>query len=250
MNFKKLNILLLVLCITTFLATFVSANAVTDWFANNFVSGQMDISIVKFLFWALVSIMVYSVIHMIPGLNILVTGGGFKQFLGVVFSAIVGFLSLVYIQPAELYAMVTSYTALGFVLGGGLPFIILLLFTLQLGLDRKKVTTTDTVIRQIIAIGMWLVFLGFMIYRTYMAFFVEGSNIPDWYIWSIVFIVALCFFMVFGGVVYIMKQVSNMATKAELEASKTTFNEAIAGVKNMSKVTRKTSKDDPTDILG
>ena len=157
-----------------FAMQFVAADAATDaiaklknpigtWFPS---WEDTDISphIMKYFFWGLVSMIVWSVASKIPGLDGLFNKEGTK-WLGALFSIVIGFVSMAYITPDEVYVMMTSYSALGFVLGGALPFIILLYFTVSLAAGSTKDSAKIRFGKKSMAVAMWVMFTLFIGYR-------------------------------------------------------------------------------------
>lgn len=137
-----------------------SADAIKDWFTKWGEGEDFSPNVAKYLFWALISMMVYSVVGKIPGFSDMFKGK--KEWMGAVFSIIVGFLSMAYITPTEVYTMMVSYTAMGFVLGAALPFIILLFFTITLASESSKESAVERYGKRIIAIGIWVAFTIFI----------------------------------------------------------------------------------------
>ena len=151
-------------------------NPIGDWFAN-WESGQMSANIAKYLFWALVSMVVFSIGTKIPGLKSLFEDK--YLIVGVAFSIIVGFLSMAYITPEEVFALMTSYTALGFVLGGALPFIILFFFTITLATETENSGAGQRYMSKWFAWALWLLFTAFIILKIFSPS--EGVEVSSTY---------------------------------------------------------------------
>ena len=121
------------LFIFVFAINFVSAaNPIGDWFAS-WDDGNLSPNIAKYLLWALVFMLVYGVSDKFPGLK-------GREVIKFPFAIIVGFLSMAYITPEEVYSIMTGYNALGFVLSTVIPFLILAFFTFDLAGKKEHHT--------------------------------------------------------------------------------------------------------------
>lgn len=185
---------------------------IKDW-ATKWVAGE-DISptVVKVLFWALVSMVVFSISDKLP------FGLKGKTTLKTFFSIIVGFLAMAYITPEEVYAIMVSYSAMGFVLSGAIPFIVLATFTFSLASSGTK-GSKQKLVNQVISWVMWAFFFGFMIYKTILGLG-EDINFMNWVIVGLVVLVLAMHGAIFA---YIRK----MERKAELEAAKEVTSKAV-----------------------
>jgi len=169
-NTKKiLAFSILAMFIVIFISGVVSAaeptdilNPIGNWFTSWEEGENFSANIAKYLFWALVSIVIYSVSSKIPGLETIFKG---SKWLGWVFSIIIGFLSMAYITPDEVFAMMGSYSALGFVIGGALPFIILIFFTINLASESSNTNAAKRLSTRLLAMGMWTIFTVFLFTR-------------------------------------------------------------------------------------
>jgi hypothetical protein len=168
---KKLVFGFFSLFIFVFAINFVAAaNPIGDWFTN-WEAGEVSSNIAKYLLWALVSMLVYGVSDKFPGLK-------GKEFIKVPFALIVGFLSMAFITPPEVYSMMTAYSAMGFVLSTVIPFLILAFFTFDLA--GKKGTPQERMTYKFLATAMWIGFSLFMVVR---AITFEGD--VNWLTWGI-----------------------------------------------------------------
>lgn len=158
--------------------SFVSAvdNPIGDWFSS-WENADFSANIAKYLFWALVSMAVFSVASNIPGLNKIFEGD--REWLGMIFSVIIGFLSMAYITPDEVYAMMVSYSALGFTIGVALPFIILIAFTFTLATEDVK-SVGQQLANKAIAWVMWGAFLIFLVYKSFATEIPDSFVVPNW----------------------------------------------------------------------
>ena len=105
----------------------------TKGFISNFFTsweeGDMDVNIAKYLFWIILFFLIYSVLNISN-----FPENGFFQFL---IALPVSFLAIAYLTPEEVFAVLTTYSALGLTLSVVLPFAIMLLFSATL-LSSKK----------------------------------------------------------------------------------------------------------------
>lgn len=215
-NTKKiLAFSVLALFVFVFAMQFVAAtnetavlNPIRDWFAKWEGGKDFSANIAKYLFWALVSMMVYSIAGSIPGIGTMKTG------LKAAFSIIVGFLSMAYITPDEVYAMMNGYGALGFVLGGALPFIILAFFTMSLATGTSKKEAGARFSTRILAMIMWIAFSLFTFTKALYA--PEGSVLLSWVIFGISAIMVIS-----------IKPIFHMLQKDMREEKKQRFKEKI-----------------------
>ena len=149
-------------------------NPIGGWFADWETGKDFSSNIAKYLFWFLISVLIYSIAKNIPGVKELNTG------LQGAFAGVIGFLSMAYITPEEVFSMMTGYTALGFVLGGFLPLIILLFFTIEMAKEGLKGNAGTRLGRRIMAIMMWIAFSFFAFLRALNAD--PGSKLLSWII--------------------------------------------------------------------
>jgi len=197
-----------------------AAGPIAQWFGS-WESGDFSANIAKYLFWALVSMVVFSIGSQIPGLDKLFQGSYLA--LGVIFSAVVGFLSMAYITPQEVYALMTSYSALGFVVGGALPFIILFFFTMTIAVKSDSAGATQRYMSKMFAFALWILFTIFIAVKA--IFPVEGAGSGTYYTltWALVALSIVCTISV--GMIFRKIQTSvakEKVTKAKDVVSKST----------------------------
>ena len=210
------------LFIFVFAINFVAAaNPTADWFSS-WDDGNFSANIAKYLFWALVSMLIYGVSDKFPGLK-------GKEFIKVPFSLIVGFLSMAYITPDEVYSIMTSYSAMGFVMSSVVPFLILMFFTLDL--SGKEGDAKTQVGYNVIATLMWAGFSLFMVVRAVGAD--EGSPLLTWglAIAAIIMTISIKPFMA-----YIGKQVHKTKLDTYKEAGEMIAQGKVSGVREARKV--------------
>jgi len=175
-----------------------------DWFAK-WDDGNLSPNIAKYLLFALVSIVIFSVAGFIPGLD----GDNMKKVRWA-FAIIAGFLSMAYITPEEVYGIMVSYSALGFTLGIAMPFVILIFFTFQLSDFSGKNAATRTA-NKMLAIFLWAVFAVFAVLKAVDA--PEGSVGVSW-------IVAVLAIAMAVSVKSIMIYIWTQTHKEKLDATK------------------------------
>lgn len=164
-----------------FLMNFVSAaespyDTLKEWASSvgqSWQEGNVNEGVVKALFFFIVFAMVYTVSSRIPGLSGMYRNNNrpFMNFLGYGFSAVIAFLSLWAINPAEVAAIMISYSALGYTLASVIPLIILVFFTLSLAEDTNK-PVNERLAEKWLAAIMWI---GFTLFSTYRMFVAWGS---------------------------------------------------------------------------
>lgn len=139
-------------------SSFIS-NMFADW-----SSGNMDINISKYLFWIMLSILIYSIL----------TSASFpeKPFLRWLLAIPISFLSIAFITPDDLFGIMTSYTALGLTLTIVLPFMVMFYFNTMLLTDNKL-----TVGKILFQRFLWILFSAFLIYRMIILFSTEGMKL-------------------------------------------------------------------------
>ena len=169
---KNLMLGFLAFFIFVFAINFVSAanqtGPIGDWFTS-WDDGNFSTNIAKYLLWALVSMLVYGISDKFPGLE-------GKEFIKIPFALIVGFLSMAYITPEEVFSMMTAYNAMGFVLSTVIPFLILTFFTFDL--SGKEGTPKEQVSYNVLATVMWVGFSLFMVVRAITA--TKDSTFLTW----------------------------------------------------------------------
>jgi hypothetical protein len=170
-NIKKLfSFAVLILLLFSFSLNFVVAkpdidqqaqenvfDPIRSWFGE-WTEGNLSPNIAKYLFWILISMVVFSIGKRIPGLQSLFEENNI--ILGAAFSLIIGFLSMAYITPGEVYTIMAGYSALGYVIGGFLPFIILLTFTFDLAKSSGSASKKFT--NKVMAMLIWSGFTIFL----------------------------------------------------------------------------------------
>lgn len=139
--------------------TFIS-DMFTTW-----TEGNLDLNIAKYLLWIMLTILLFSIF----------TSVGFPSnfFARWLISIPVGFLSIAYITPSEIFSIVSTYSALGITLSVILPFFIVLFFSASLMSVRKiRDLTTGRILAEV---GIWILFTAFLIYKLIAGMFSGNS---------------------------------------------------------------------------
>ena len=116
--------------------------------------GQLSINIAKYLFFILLALFIYSIFAFVPIIK------KQNEFIKSAMSAIVAFLATAYLTPSDVYTALASYGALGIALGGILPFIILLFFSIEV---QKKGGFGGVILSK----AVWAIFIVFLIYKIF-----------------------------------------------------------------------------------
>ncbi len=158
MSKKVVGIFVLSLLLLSFLSTFVLAQGVgskifdpiksmfTDW-----EEGSFSINIAKYLLTFLVLIFVYGVTHFLPVIKSL------NKYIQFLFALVVSFLSMAFTSSSDLYAVMVSYTAMGFALSAIVPMLILVFFSVEVSKENSG--------SRMLSKFVWVIFIMFMIYK-------------------------------------------------------------------------------------
>lgn len=179
---KKISLIFIGFFLFLFAIQLVSANVVGDWFGqtiSDWQSGEVSEGFAKILLGLLIAILVQTIVGKIPGLSDLSEKAG--GLFGWVFAIIIAFLSIAYVTPDEVYSIMSGYSALGYTLAGGIPFVILTFFTINLALENKG-SASERVGKVLISRLLWVAFILFGFYR--MAMVSEGQEV-NWLILAI-----------------------------------------------------------------
>ena len=131
---KILSLFLFSIIIISILASFVSAadtttplQDFTDFF-KGFLTGGFGVDtplFAKLLFIILLTLIIFAISDAIPFLE---NAGGFVKTL---IAIIVAVLATLYLTPEDVTGILISYTTLGIVMTSFIPFVILLVFSIQ-----------------------------------------------------------------------------------------------------------------------
>lgn len=127
-------------------------------------NGTFPYGVSKFLLFFLLFMLIFSILRFT---------GFFNGFLTGIVALVVSFLATAYIIPAELFTILTVYTGLGLALSIGVPFFVMLIFsiaimspfTIQNGRMVAQTGGRRKMFQYVIVAGMWSLFVGFIIYR-------------------------------------------------------------------------------------
>lgn len=155
--------------------TFVAAQS-TDPVVNMFTAwgeGNLAPTAAKWILFVIVTILILSILSQVPGIKEVIEKkgedgnpiGGYSA-LGIILSALIGFLAVAYFTPNEVLGLVTSYSALGFVLGGFLPFILLLFFMIKISSPGQHDDAGAALTKRYFGYLMWGLFALFFLVRS------------------------------------------------------------------------------------
>ena len=162
---EKRGVALIVLFIGLLvLIPIISAYSLGSSFDSLFTSwqqGDVAPNVAKIVFAILLIFLIYSLLDNV---------GLFKQKAVLwIISILVSALATLYLAPEEIYGMLVSYSALGLTLGSMIPFLVLFGFTIT----AIKSGEPGQIMMQWVA---WILFGAFMIYRSIMFWFFEGTS--------------------------------------------------------------------------
>mgnify|MGYP001562207130 CR=1 FL=1 len=215
---KKRGILLLffgLIFLSMFLGIVSAADPIFDPIKQMFTDwgeGKLSINLAKYLLAVLVGLIIYSVLDFFPPLK-----GTEKGFLRGSIAAIVAFLGIAYLNPGEIYAILASYSALGFVLSAVFPFVILVFFSVQVHKDGGAGG-------RVLAKLTWFGFLAFLVYKIIEGFKggIDGG-IP--YGMKIAYLIAIGFSILY--MLIFEKMLVKLMFKEELAAEKDTLKKQL-----------------------
>lgn len=161
--------------------TAITGNAIQDAIQDpikdlftKWEGGQLSTNIAKYLFLALLAIILYSLSSVLPFLS------DQNEWLKWGFAIIVGFLATAFITPEEVYLLLVSYGAMGMVISSVIPLIILFFFTYELEKKNKRFGSTLTTM-------VWVGFVIFMVYRLIAGW--ASGNIDAWGFWLFIIVI-------------------------------------------------------------
>lgn len=123
---------------------------ISDMFTK-WTGGYTDVNIAKYSFIVLIMLLIYAILNA----GVIPFVGHANWYIKLPISVLIGFLAGAYITPSEVYMLLTSYGALGIILGGIIPFIIVSFFTIELGKE-------DAMGGKAISILVWIAFIIFI----------------------------------------------------------------------------------------
>ena len=156
-----------------------------DWSAGNGYS----FGVAKLFVLVIVWILLAGVLGKFPGLSGDERGKGLMRFF---LSFAIAFLATAYFTETELAIIISSYSAMGFVLGGIVPFLIMVFFTSSVigSIGRGGSKTQKTWVLR----GLWAVFGGFFLYKVLS---VGGASASDFIVYGHWIFVGLSVLVIF-----------------------------------------------------
>jgi hypothetical protein len=125
-----------------------------------------DLAFPKFLVFLLIAIIVYGISGMLPFFG---DTGNAKLYLHIAFSAIVAFLSILYVTPQEIYASLVGYGAMAVVLTAIIPFMIMIAI-------YYKLATGPDMWGLLVARTLGIAFVIYLIYRIIVLWIFTPNN--------------------------------------------------------------------------
>ena len=178
---------------------------------TKFGEGNLNINLAKYLFWALVTIFIWSILDF--------SGVVPSNLANWVISIIVGFLSVAYIAPNQIWTLLTSYEAFGLTLLFVVPFIILGLFTLRIA----AVGGAGGVLFQYL---LWIIYGAFLA-GTFVVGLVNGKlERTDPFVWIYLGTVVLVFLVVLFNH-FIIKWMGKRVLEQQSERSENVLEKAV-----------------------
>lgn len=175
---------------------------VKDMFSD-WGEGNISKNVAKYLFFILLAILIYSILGNIGFLD--------GVYVRPSIAILISFLATAFITPEEIYLILTSYGAMGLILGAIIPFIILIYFSIQMGQIEG---IAGVIIQKII----WIGFLIFLIYKLILGWAGSLFGALEFSIYLGVIILTLIF-MLFDERVrkFLRKEVSGRTISKETE---------------------------------
>ena len=135
------------------LVSAITAQNVWDPVKEMFTSweaGDLSINVAKYIFLILITLVIFSILSVVPVLKD--RNAGLRTFIAI----LVGFLATAYLSASEIHAILLSYGALGFALGAILPALILLFFSIEID---KQGGSGGKILSKVLWIGfiVWLI---------------------------------------------------------------------------------------------
>lgn len=196
-----------------------TGNSVMSDFFTNWGEGNLDANIAKYLFWFMVTALIWSALS-------------FAKFPeSGVFQALIalpaGFLATAYLTPAEVFTVLQSYQTLGIVLTFIVPFMLMLFFSAMF-LSNAKVKSMS-VPKVMMEVFLWIFFVAILGYKMISGF---ATGKVDFGLNLTVIIMVAIFFVSFMIVVFNkgfrhwMWNLGNDIRRAQSEASRVEQQEA------------------------
>jgi MFS family permease len=204
-SMKILGIVLVSIMLVSLLTGIVAANGGTifDPVRDLFVEweeGQLSQNIAKYLFMALLTLLIYAISKHFPFLE------KTEWYINGAISLVIAFLATAYLTPEEIYVMLTAYGAMGMIMGAIIPFIVITFFSIELA---KKASFGGTLIQRII----WLGFGVFLIYKLIAGWANNLFGPLEFFLYLGILIVSL-------GMLVFNKQIMRKIFHSEIQATK------------------------------
>ena len=145
----------------------------TGWSAGEGYS----FGVAKFFILIIIWILIGGILDKFPGLGGNQTG---KKYMRFFLSFAIAFLASAYFTATELAVIISSYSAMGFVLGGIVPFLIMVFFTTSTVSSINEAKGSAAVQLWTLR-GLWAVFGTYFLYRV---FSVGGASASDFIVWG------------------------------------------------------------------
>lgn len=210
-NFLKRNIFFLLIITILFLSFFQLSSAqesTTDKvlkILENWKLGNLDEGVAKVAFTGLVFLLIFPLIKLLP-----VWGqgrSGWNKIFRFILAVCITFLSTAYLTPQDVKLTLVSYSAMGMVLGGIVPLLLLIYFTI----DARKSAESSSLLMSWI---LWLSFIAFLIYKLLSA--KDGELDSTGIIVYLGIIILSILFLFFQG--FVMKILASQGFAAERDA--------------------------------
>ncbi|MEK6846934.1 MAG: hypothetical protein AABY16_02095 [Nanoarchaeota archaeon] len=210
--------------VSLLLASLLFANVVSaqsNFFkdiADQWQSGDLNDNTVRVLFAFIVLMFVMTLVDRLPGLS-----GENKGWLRWIMGVVITLLATAYLKVEEIKTTLFAYSALGFVLGAAVPFLLLMFFSYDL-LNVRKSGISQKWVAKLFVYALWIAFAGFMLYRIVS---ISGAStaVPDFlkYAHYALFILAVFVLLFMRAFV---RKITSAQFEATREGMKTTFEEA------------------------
>ncbi len=146
--------------------------------------------VAKLFIFIILWILIVSVLDKFPGLNGQESG---KKTMRFFLSFAIAFISSAYFTATEIAVIVSSYSALGFVLGGIVPFMIMVFWSSSV-LSSMKSASSGAKTWTLRA--MWILFGVYFLYKAISTNGASGFDGASWVIWAQWLIIILSFVIV------------------------------------------------------
>jgi len=126
---------------------------VKDMFAS-WTEGDLSVNLAKYVLLLVLTLFIFTILDFVPFVK---EGGSGKKFIRFVLALAIGFLSMAYLTPSDVYTALAAYSALGVVFSAVVPFLILAFFSMEVAKSGGA--------GRILSKGIWIAFGVFLIYK-------------------------------------------------------------------------------------